>query len=179
MKMYVVNATKHNHNFAYIVTERTGITIQTIPMGTQLCLTGDLTQENIDSIIAQHAKYGFPSVDEIESKNAVFSGIFYSINKAASEEKIRRAMFRVQNQLVYEGKEMRKQAAIALNNQIEDDILGDSSGIKLKSLEMTVEEIAPKGGLAEGQELMAEGIRVEKEPSREPISPPRGGRGRR
>ena len=176
-QVYVANATKYVHNFTYNIRGRAGATVQSIPMGGQVELSGDLTPDDIEGIVLQQTPYGFCSLSEVESNTTLkkFSGIFYSIGKPIPAEKIRRAMERFTGKLVELGKEIRKEAAVALNNQITNEIIGeDNTTMSLTNLEMTIEEQPPAAGMAEGQSLLEEGIRVSTNPKGRNSS--RGGR---
>lgn len=173
-ELYVGNISKQIQMFAYRTLERPGIITQTIPIGGQVKISpnglkSDLTTPEIEYILDQHKAYGMVSVDDIDGKRHPFSGLCYCIGKPISVEKLRRAMLRKEEALNEFGKQVRQEAALAVNSQIEEQI-----GAPLKELEMSFAEEEPRGGYTDDTHV-AEGIRVTREA--EPI--PLGRRSRR
>jgi hypothetical protein len=161
--MFVGNVRKQHHVFHYRVSGRTNLTSQEIPIGQQIKLSGDLTPDDIEGVILQHQQYGFCDANNDIPKK--FGGILYSIGKPISEDKLRKAMIKFQQQMVEMGQEIRKQAAVSVSSQIDSEIVGvDNPNMKLTNLEMSVEEVPKATGLAEGQELFNEGLQIFKGP---------------
>lgn len=177
-ELYVANVTKQIVQFAYRSPERQGLVIQPIPIGGQIKISprGSVSSElgvpEIDAIIDQHRKYGLISVDELETNRARFHGMCYSIGKPVSVDRLHRAMQRNEEMLEEMGVQIRKEAALAVNNQIESQIGG------IKQLEMSVQEEEPRGGYSDDHKPLGEGVRIVRErgPS-EPVA--FGGRKRR
>lgn len=161
MKMYVANCTNQVQQFIYRLPEVPAPRTQVIDIGRQTLLSGDLGQEDIDAIIAQHSKYGFKSVSEVEQKSNAgerqFVGLVYS-DKPISVEKIRRALLLNQNVLILRGRENRKAAAVAANDAIQRSDEGTNLG--LKALDLQVEEIADNKN---PNPAFNEGVRVSSE----------------
>ena len=158
-ELYIGNATKQIHQFAYRALERPGIVMQTIPMGGQIRIAPsgnryDLTIQEIDYILDQHKQYGLVSTEDID-KMGPFSGLCYSIGKPLSADKLRRAMQKRDDNLIEYGKKLRQEAALAVNSQIEEQIGGP-----LRNLEMSFMEEEPKGGYSDDFDHVAEGVRV-------------------
>jgi hypothetical protein len=178
MELYVANVTKQVVQFAYRALERSGVVIQPIPIGGQIRIAPagsrtDLSTPEIDYIIDQHRKYGLIDVNEIDSSKTPFHGMCYSIGKPISVDKLYRAMKRNEDALEEQGKQIRKEAAIAVNNQIENTI-----GENLKQLEMSITEEEPRGGYPDDRNPLGEGVRVlREEPGGSPL--PFIGRGRK
>lgn len=176
MKMYVANCTNQVQQFVYRVPEIPAPRTQTIGIGRQVLLSGDLSQRDIDAIIAQHAKYGFKSVSEVEQRQVdrerSFVGLVYS-DKPISVEKVRRALLQNQDVLVARGKENRTAAAVAASDAINQQ---NNSPLALKALDLSVEEVKDRNNPGAA---FAEGVRVSDEIETEATSrvrPPRAPR---
>lgn len=159
-ELYIGNVSKQICQFAYRALEKSGVVIQPIPIGGQVRIAPNgskvnLTTPEIDYIIGQHRKYGIASVDELDKNRSPFSGLCYSIDKPISAEKLRRAMQKQEEALNELGSQMRKEAALAVNSQIEGQI-----GRPLRQLEMSFEEVEPQGGYANDIDHVSEGVRV-------------------
>jgi hypothetical protein len=159
-ELYIGNISKQVQHFCYRSLERAGIIMQPIPIGGQIRVSptgskSDLTTPEIDYILEQYGKYGMLPVDEIDAKQSPFSGLCYSIGKQISPERLKKAMFKKEESLQKFGANIRKEAAIATNNQIEQQI-----GAPLRNLEMSFEEIEPRGGYADDADHLSEGVRV-------------------
>lgn len=164
MKLYIGNATKQVLTFAYRVPEMNGVRTQTIAVGSQVMLSGDLSTKQIDAIVDQNRKYGLVPVDEVDRARD-FVGICFSIDKPISSSKLTLAMQRNTDVLVERGKQNRKAAALAVNGQIQSDLAEhDGLGASLKSLEMSTVEEEPKGGYRTTKPI-GEGVRIERDPS--------------
>jgi hypothetical protein len=160
--------------FCFRALEKPGVVTQTIPIGGQIRVspTGgsqDLSAPEIDNIINQHRVYGITSADNLNDNSSPFNGLIYSIGKPISEEKLRRAMQKNEDLLRALGKRMQQEAALAVNSQIEERI-----GAPLRNLEMSFQELEPRGGYAEDLDHVAEGVRV----TREAVIPAQGRRNR-
>ncbi len=155
MKMYIANCSMQHQDFQYRVLGQNALRIQRIEMGGQIPLSGDLQSEDIDYIVEQHERYGLISVTEIDRTKGFF-GLCYSVDKPVDVNKLRYSLEHNNKVLVERGVELRKQAAIATNNLIEDSVIGNT----LKNLEMSVVE--EKSGGFEGHDPFAEGIRIDK-----------------
>jgi hypothetical protein len=166
---------KQIQQFGYRVPERPGTIYQTIPIGGQVRISPngaqkDLSTPEIDAILGQHATYGIVCVDDIDNKQNPFSGLCYSIGKAISPEKLRRAMLKKEEALSKFGKQIRQEAALAVNSQIEGQVG------PLHQLEMSFEEIEPRGGYSDDVDHIAEGVRVTRQAENGPPIPMRGRR---
>jgi hypothetical protein len=178
-ELYIGNVSKQIQQFSYRSPERPGVIVQTIPIGGQIRISPngshtDLSTPEIDAIIGQHRTYGLVDVDEIDNKQSPFNGVCYSIGKQISVEKLRRAMQKKDEALKAFGQKIRQEAALAVNSQIEENI-----GAPLRELEMSFQEIEPKGGYAEDMDHVAEGVRVTRSQEEGVTSLDRGRRSRR
>jgi hypothetical protein len=162
-ELYIGNVSKQIFQFCYRSPERPGVIVQTIPIGGQIRISPngqhiDLSTPEIEAIISQHRIYGIVPIEEVDKLRGPFDGICYSIGKAISVEKLRRAMLKKEEALKAFGQVMRKEAALAVNSQIEEQI-----GAPLRELEMSFQEEEPRAGYSEDVDHLAEGVRVTRE----------------
>jgi hypothetical protein len=170
-KLFIGNATKQLMKFSYRTPESGGVRVQDIPIGGQVQLTGDLTTSEIDCIIDQHRKYGLISISEIDRSKA-FSGLCYSIDRPISFANLQRAIAKNMDVLKDRGREIRKEAALVVNNGLEAEL--EETGLGgLAKLEMSVVEEDNPAHPSQG-ERFAEGLRVMQGEE----TPPRRGPGR-
>ena len=90
-KMYVANCTSQVQDFQYRLPESGKVFKQTIPIGQQIQVSGDLNVLHIQAIIEQHAKYSMVAVHEID-RTKPFIGLCYNLDKPVDMEKVRRAL---------------------------------------------------------------------------------------
>jgi hypothetical protein len=162
-ELYIGNISKQVYQFAYRSPERPGVIVQTIPIGGQIRISPngqhvDLSTPEIESILDQHRTYGIVSIDDVSEKQSPFSGLCYSIGKQITVEKLRRAMLKKEEAHKVYGQQMRREAALAVNSQIEEQI-----GAPLRQLEMSFQEEEPRSGYADELDHVAEGVRVTRE----------------
>jgi hypothetical protein len=159
-ELYIGNISKQIVQFAYRSPERPGVIVQTIPIGGQIRVSPngthvDLSTPEIEAIIGQHATYGIVDVDEVSASQHPYSGLCYSIGKQITPEKLRKAMLKKEESIKEYGTKLRREAALAVNSQIEEQI-----GAPLRELEMSFQEEEPRSGYADDLDHVAEGIRV-------------------
>jgi hypothetical protein len=153
MKIYVANCTPQVHNFVYRMLGQTGIRQQMIEVGRQVRLSGEMTSEEIDFIVNQHAKYGLIRDTEITRKTRGFNCLVYAVDRPVAVDNMTIVLELNREALVTQGQQTRKEAAVAVTNAIENE------GPGLKALELSVVEEDRPG--VEG--TMAEGLRVTRE----------------
>jgi hypothetical protein len=78
--LFICNLSKQHHQFLYRVAENQNALTETIPMGGQVQIPGDLTPEQIEGIVSHHRPYGLKSVAEAR-KIKGFTGLIYDIGK--------------------------------------------------------------------------------------------------
>jgi hypothetical protein len=159
-ELYIGNISKQIFQFAYRSPERPGVIVQTIPIGGQIRISPngthvDLSTPEIELIISQHVTYGLVEIDAVDTKQSPHSGLCYSIGKAMTPEKLRRAMLKKEEALKEYGRKLRQEAALAVNSQIEEQI-----GAPLRNLEMSFQEEEPRSGYADDLDHLAEGVRI-------------------
>ena len=140
MKMYVANCTQQVQNFIYRLPETAGTRQQEIGIGSQIQISGDLNQKQIDAIVAQHSIYGMIRADEVDRTRA-FVGICYAVDRKVDVDSIRRAAIHNQDVLQERGKQLRAEAAIAAHNKINEE----DPGNPLKQLDVQITEEAKDG----------------------------------
>ncbi len=167
MKMFVANSTKQTVDFLYRVPEAAGLRSQSIPIGGQVQISGDLTREAIDYIINQHAKYGMVEAAEV-SRVRDFSGLCYSIDKPVQPVKIEDLIRHNTGKLVEMGKKIRQEAAISANNSLEAgmDEAGGPAAPGVNKFEMSVVE--ENHDDRDEMPAIAEGIRISRAAHEEP-----------
>jgi hypothetical protein len=158
-ELYIGNISKQIFQFCYRSPERPGVIVQPIPIGGQIRISPngvltDLSTPEIDAIISQHRAYGMVALDEVDDKHP-FDGLCYSIGKPMTVEKLRRAMLKKEDAVRTYGQNLRREAALAVNSQIEEQI-----GAPLRQLEMSFQEEEPRSGYSDDLDHIAEGVRV-------------------
>ena len=142
MRMYVANCTLQNQDFQYITQIGQRARQQMIPALGQIVLSGELNANEIDYIAEQHAIYGMVKVDEID-RTKPFVGLCWDTQRIL-ENKIRYGHMHNQEVKNQQGVELRREAAVAINNALEGDQMNQSSG--LKAMELTLVEEPNKDG---------------------------------
>lgn len=168
-KLYIANTKKQAEDFCYRMPGQNGVRKQRIEIGQQIAISGgDLSTLEIDAIVDQHAMYGMVCVDALD-RTKEFIGLCYSIGKPVTIGKMEIALAHNDDVLTDRGKELRKEAAVSVNNALEQQTDG------LQKLDISVQEDnAPQGVVP-----IAEGIRVQREAhAPRPSSQKPGGRRR-
>lgn len=168
MKVYLANTTRQVQDFVWrSIGGKTPHRMQ-IDVGQQVQLPGDWNTQDIEYLEEQHRKYGLVKVDEID-RTRDFIGVCFSVDRPIPVEKIRRALQGNEAVLEARGRELRKQAAVAVTEQVR--AAHPEAG--LNAMEITIQEQRDDGA----DPAVNEGIRVANEP---PGSTPAGsGRRRR
>lgn len=165
MKMFVANGTRQHINFMYRLPETNKTREQTIRVGEQIQVSGDLNQVDIDSIIAQHAVYGLVRSDEIDRKGQKPT-MCYQLDKPIHPSVIKRLEMINQGILDQRGAEARQNAAIVMANELGADMQRKQSN--LSGFEVDVVE-QPRSG-ASADDLVKETVVMTKE-GQEPPKP--------
>lgn len=142
MKLFIANCTKQNIDFQYRLPESARIFQRLINIGQQERIHSDnLTVEEIDHIVKQHAPYGLVRVDEIDRTKS-FIGMCYSIDKEVNMQRVMSALAHNDDVLEERGRITRQESAVALNNSLEQATQGQA---KLHHTEVAIQEETPKG----------------------------------
>lgn len=158
-KLYVYNCSQQIQEVHYTLPEVRGYRKYTIEMGRQTALNGELHGPELDVVIQQLERYGATEAGKIRDVKH-YSGLIYSVDKPVNIDQIKHGTAHNKQVLVEEGKKIREQAAMAVNQDLEN-----STGAAPGVLEMSVEE--EKSGSLESDEEHApvsEGVRVTKRP---------------
>ena len=162
-RMFVANATKQNVDFVYRLPESTNLRSQTIPIGRQVPLAGDLTKPEIDAIIAQYSKYGLIEASTID-QSRTFHGLCYSIDKPVPSTKMRRLLDQNMAVLKARGKQMREEAAVNESLNLENMLTEGGRTEELRNFEMSV--VVEDRDEADTSPEIAEGVRVTRDEDR-------------
>jgi hypothetical protein len=168
MKVYVANASPQRHEFIYRMAEQKRERRQPIEPMSQILLSDDFTQGQIDDLIAQSDKYGFPSVADIRNgaPRKRFTRLCYSIDAPISSLMID-ALLRSNVAALDEfGKELREETAVASNQAVlrELDLQKRASGLEanVRQFEQTVQEEEPSRGYDRPEtEIVHDGFRID------------------
>ena len=142
-QMYIANPSQQYVDFIYRLPESTNNITQKIPPGGQIRIAarrGNLTPPDIDAILEQHAKYGLIRASDI-SKRRGYVGLIAEIDKPVNMKQIVDGIKGNREILIERGKEIRKNSAVALNEQIQATIDNQSMPEALRGLEFSVEEL--------------------------------------
>lgn len=160
--MYIANVTQQDMDFQYRIPSNPRSTPlqQKIPAMGQIKIAdppgGELTKPDIDAIVDAHQPYGMRRVNEL--KHGIgFHGLVYDIDRPLNVESIRRGHVVFKELLEDKGKALREEAAIAINNRIEDQ--ATPRGATLEGLEVSIEE---QKGMNGEDPKMASSIRVDR-----------------
>jgi hypothetical protein len=151
MKMFVANGSHQIIDFQYRLPEVKNYRQQTIPIGGQIRIAGELSQKDIDLIVEHHTIYGMVHFREISDHKDIFIPYIYSVENYMSSDTIAELIVQNREFNDEQGKKQRQAAALTVNNMIEETI-SDT----LKNFEMTVVEQDSKDRNA----TVSEGIRV-------------------
>jgi len=140
MDLYICNGTRQHFTFMYRLPEVDQVRQQTIRVGGQIKLSGDLNRVQIDEVIKQHKKYGMIPVSEIDSGRTL-APLAYQEGRAITPDKIARLMRRNEGVKLEMGRKNREDAAIVMtaglgNNLRESGVPGD-----LQEVEVEVTEV--------------------------------------
>lgn len=151
MKMFIANGTHQNIDFQYRLPEHKSYRQQSIPIGGQIQISGDLSSKDIDAIAEHHAIYGMIPANQLSGAKDFLVPYVYSIGDPVSQEVITALIVQNREFSMVQGVKQRQEAAITVNQQVEDYMPGH-----LKNLEMTVEELPSK----DRDPVINEGVRV-------------------
>lgn len=135
MKLFIANGSHHNIDFQYRLPEYKTYRQQTIPIGGQIRISGDLNEKQIDIIIQFHIKYGMIKYTEISDFKGFFIPYVYAIDTPVPAESIAELVVQNREYNRVKGERLRAEAAIAVNAQIEDN-----AGEKLTAFEVEIIE---------------------------------------
>lgn len=163
MKLYVANCTHQAQDFVYRIAERKSPVMQRIEIGSQICLPMDLTSIQIDKIVEDHRKYGLLEISDTVDKTKI-CGLVCSRERPIRAQKIMDMVNHNRLVMFVDGRELRKKAAIAVNNQIEEQIKRkELDGLRSLKLSVVEEDGTGTNAKADG-DMLNEEISVERDP---------------
>jgi len=165
MKLYVANAAKQVIDLTCRIPGLGSLYRQTIPIGCQIVVGGDLDLTQVNEVVRQLSGYGLTKYDELDRAKP-FVGLCYAVDRPVPNKRILFAMEHNAKVLVERGKEMRAQAAVATNNAIERTLVEEGLG-NIEALDVTVVEEENRHGPS-NPEPIAEGVLVTKDPDIRP-----------
>lgn len=152
-KLYIANPKTQAETFSYRVPDErvdpsrpshgvslSGVRTQDIPPGGYITLSGDLSTGQIDAIIDQHQKYGLYRIEDVSRRQPDYVSLLCTIDKPPSLSILEGVMRRNIELLHIRGREMRKLAAVSVNNRIETDMQESRMPGQLTKLEMEIVE---------------------------------------
>jgi hypothetical protein len=135
MRMFIANGTHQNIDFQYRLPEYKTYRMQTIPIGGQIRISGELNEKQIDIIAQFHASYGMVRSNELSTFSGYYIPYIYSIDEPISEETIVELIVHNREVNKVNGEKLRAEAAVAVNAMIEEN-----AGEKLTSFEFEITE---------------------------------------
>jgi len=132
-------------------------------------LVDDINPQQMESIVKQHEHYGFATVAEVKSGTVkrAFTRLVYSESPIAPH--ILEALLRNNHAFLdEEGKAIRRNTAIAINNAVVNQLetAREDTGLEatVRDLDVTIQEEEPKGGYDRPtKEIISEGFKIDNE----------------
>ena len=161
MKLFIGNATKQNHDFCYWIPNAKSARTQRVPIGGQIAISGDLSQTDIDAIIQQHAPYGLAASSEADHVRE-FVGLCYSVDRPIRAETLEKLMHHNTRVLVEKGKVIRREASVAGNDQLANNLTESGRPETLRQMEASLveenhDDRSPDPVIAEGYRVIQGG----------------------
>ena len=135
--------------------------MQSIPAGGQIEVYRDATMDILEGIIEQHRMYGLVHVSEID-RTKEFANLCYQFDKPITQNQIMYGIEHNSDVLEVRGNEMRKKAAVAINNNLER-AAEESGNNKVKAVEVGIKE--EKTDQGDTASKLEQTVRVAKEGS--------------
>jgi hypothetical protein len=161
VRLYIGNATKQQHDFVYLVPGTKAPRRQMVPIGGQVVLSGELTREEIDAIIQHHSAYGLTEATLVHHVRG-FTGLLYSVDTPIRHTAIHHLMIHNTEVLVDMGKQIRREASIAGNDQLASTLQEAQRPEALRQMEASVveenhDDRSPDPAVAEGYRVIPGG----------------------
>jgi hypothetical protein len=139
MDLYIGNAMKQPYDFQYRVPENPKVFTDKIQPGSFRKLSLNFSKEGIDSVLAQHAKYGLIPDSEIDQARS-FHGTCYSVDKPIQRARLVYLMDRNMGELVQRGREIRKANAVAQTELLNTELANNGLNARVDVLDMTIQQ---------------------------------------
>lgn len=135
--LYVANTSKQHHDFVYRVPEDLHkIHHQKIMIGEQIKIHKEASPEILGAIVEQHTRYGLIEASEVD-RSKPFMGLLYQFDKPIDVNKFMYADEHNAGVLIEQGQMIRKEAAAALHQKIEENIDGQVLNLQTEVVEET------------------------------------------
>lgn len=157
MRFYLANVSRQDASFNYRLPEHSRPIAQPIRMGQQVQLRGDLNTPQVDSLIEQLHVLGARKAGDYSDVKGVVP-FLYSVDAQIKPIDMRNIWGHNRGRMIEVGKEMRAQAAIATNNEIERLSRDEGLPGSLMELEMTVQQ---EEQTSSGDAQLSEGVIVD------------------
>lgn len=164
MDLWIGNATRQIYHFNYKMLEVAQPRSLRLEPGRQDRIR-DLTKEDLDYIVKCHSIYGLIPQEEID-RNREFHGTCYAIDKPISAQRFEYLMDYNLSQLIEQGREIRKQNAVAQTMTINQHLTESGRPERVQAMDMTVQQERqdPNNDVPQ----MSVGISVSEDESRPP-----------
>ena len=177
-KLFIGNGTRQNYELNYRVpgigeNSPMPLRVQRILVGGQILVSGNTDRDLVSFIINQFLIYGICEAKDVDNLKT-FVPLCYSIDSPITARQIQTLMEHNSRVLIMKGVENRKQAAVSVNEQIENIINDANRPENLRALEMSVVE--ENHDERDSTPAVAEGFRVVREVNDRPKSPVHRGR---
>jgi hypothetical protein len=139
VKLYIANTTTQNWEINYRLPERDRPSVRKVPAGQQLILVANGSTPEVDMIIEHLRKYGGRDVSEVP-KVRTFIGIVYSVDKPIDPERMMVAHEQNLVALIKQGEEIRKEAAVAIDEKLQEQTEG-----RAKLMDTSIIEVVKPG----------------------------------
>ena len=160
-RLFIANCKKQAEDFNYRIPEVVRTYVQNIPAGGQIEVYRDATMDILEGIIEQHRMYGLVNVSEID-RTKEFANLCYQFDKPITQNQIMYGIEHNSDVLEVRGNEMRKKAAVAINNNLER-AAEESGNNKVKAVEVGIKE--EKTDQGDTASKLEQTVRVAKEGS--------------
>lgn len=150
MHMYVANGTQQAHNFMYRLPERPGEFQLLIPPGGQVRLPHDMSTPEIDSVVAQHQRYGMVQATPNFKFDRRLAPLCYSLGSPVKLDQIHALIVANREVLTERGKRQREEAGVAIHQQMEDMMQRNQMPDRLVQVEASAQEDSADPQFAEG-----------------------------
>jgi hypothetical protein len=144
--LYIANMSKQHHDFAFRLKGDPSIRYQSIRIGTQSRIAGDLPLPMIEDIIQQHQRYGLKSVEEA-SRCRGFVGLCYSIGDPVKlfdqPDRLDEIQARNSEALNDRAEAIREDTAGAIATKIQETM--HEAGVEVPRSELTIVEETREG----------------------------------
>lgn len=143
-KLFIANCTKQVQEIHYKIPENSKTFVQKINIGEQILVYREASREDLEAVVKQLSRYGLKDAKEAY-KSKGFTGLCFSFDDPVKIDQILEVMEKNDNALDERSQEMRKNAAIATNNGIEEGLEQQGGKTKLKKLSQSIQEVEKPG----------------------------------